>query len=118
MRDEEHPLEPRTIRIESGEPGLPEAGGQHHQACAKAFVSRALQRIEGLCLDRIRQWGWCGRFECSVGLRQRPGCGDAAAPVVREPIPVDVARFWMPEQRLESALDNLESAPIPGCDDA
>src|SRR5690606_21302006 len=53
MRYEENASVLRAIGIERGEPGLAYAGGKHHEARAKAFLTRSNQRIQRLSLDRV-----------------------------------------------------------------
>lgn len=52
VRDEQHPFGAALPGVEGGEPGLAEAGGQHHQAPLIALGARIDERLQGLALDR------------------------------------------------------------------
>ena len=53
---EQHPSERWPIRVEGGEPGLPQARGQHDETCGVAVGPRPFERGEGFSLHLVRFW--------------------------------------------------------------
>ena len=56
MGNEEDAARPGTDRVEGGQPGLAQTGGQHDKSGAVAVRSALRERFQCLLLDRVRLW--------------------------------------------------------------
>ena len=95
MGDEQDTAAFGPVRVEGAEPGLAQAGGEHHQAGGVAVLARGLEGGERLLLHRARSW---------TNYREKDG------------VPLDQVRRRLERQTDRTSPESAQTAPTNGPD--
>ena len=116
MCHEEHAPILRPVRVEGGEPGLPEAGCEDDETRGIALGPRPFESGERLSLHLVRfgrrRQRLRNQLDGSSQLRGPPGA------VPGHPCRVEGCRVRVTEERLEGRNDRAEACAVSGRDDA
>ena len=110
--DEEDALRAEAPRVECGEPGLTDSGGEHDEATGVAFGAGLLEGFEGLLLDVVGLGDLTGRLgryaDGELALFR------ALAAIALDPLRVEGDGLRMVEEALEFLDHLVESVGLGG----
>ena len=100
-----------VVRVEGAQPGLAQAGGEHHQAGGVPGVARGLQRCERLALQGRGLRRRLERLGLGIG-RRNPNQPRATRPVAGQPLRRHRLGPRVAEERLERGVHLCEAEAV------